>query len=383
MDLFAHSELRRLSRTNGQWCVSIFVPTHRAGIEVQQGPIRLKNLLGVAERQLNSAGLRSSETATLLEPANALLRDSLFWQHQSDGLAVFASAGQLERYRVPLRLDEQVIVAKRFQLKPLLPLLTGDGHFFILALSQNEVRLMEATRYSIDELDVEQLPPDLRQSLGLGEAERRLQFHTGAAERGGQRAAMFHGHGQGQEQVKELLEKYFRKVDAAVCGFLEDDRAPLVLAGVDYYFPIYQSVSRYAQLMSDGVAGNPELLRPDELHSRAWPLVEPVFRQARETALARFRQLNGTGRTSTNVTEAVPAALQGRIEVLFVATDQQQWGLFDSDRQAVVLHEVSDAGNEDLLDFAAIATSLNGGKVYAIPSGEMPDGAVLAAVYRF
>lgn len=383
MDPLAHAELKRLSSVAGQWCVSIFLPTHRAGIEVQQDPIRLKNLIREAERQLADAGVRGPETAALLEPARSLLSDSHFWQHQSDGLAVFATTNQFQRFRVPLRLEELVIVAQRFQLKPLFPFLTGDGHFFILALSQNEVRLLEATRHSVDELEIESLPPSLRQALGSQAQEKQLQFHTRAGERGRERAALFHGHGPGQEHSKEVLEKFFRQVDAAVCEYLREDRSPLVLAGVDYYFPIYRSVSRYAHLVPHGVSGNPESSRPEQLHADAWPLVEPMFQRDRETALSRFRQLAGTGRTSTNLSEILAATSHGRVETLLVATDRQQWGTFDEQRQEMTLHESSHAENEDLLDRAAMGTYLRGGSVYAMKSAQLPEGAPLAAIYRF
>jgi hypothetical protein len=383
MDTFRHADVERLSEGKDQWSASIFLPTHRTGTEMQQDPIRLKNLLREAENQLLAAGLRRPDVSSMLEPAEALLADGDFWQHQSDGLAVFASEGQFERFRVPLRLVELVIVARRFQLKPLFPLLTGDGHFYILALSQNEVRMLEATRHSVDEIEVEQLPGSFREAVGLDDQEKGLQFHTRSADRGGQRAAMFHGHGPGGEITKELLTKYFRQIDEAVCGLLNDDPAPLVLAGVDYYFPIYREVSRCRQLAGEGVAGNPETLKPAELHAKAWPLVEPMFRQARQAALARFQQLAGTGRTSTNVEEILPAAHQGRVEAALVATDRQQWGTFDSKTQAVVLQETADAHNEDLTDRVAIEAYLKRGVVYALPSGDLPDGAALAAIYRF
>ncbi|NLX95041.1 MAG: hypothetical protein GXY83_02575 [Rhodopirellula sp.] len=383
MDSLTASEVKRLSKVAGLESVSIFLPTHRTGTEMQQDPIRLRNLLREAERQLVEAGSRAPAAKAILEPAYSLLADGLFWQHQSDGLAVFAAGDQFYRYRVPLRFDELVIVAKRFQLKPLFPFLTGDGHFFILALSQNEVRMLEATRHSIDEIEIEQLPTNLRETLGQDEQERQLQFHTRSGERGGERAAMFHGHGPGQEYTKEQLEKFFRQIDVAVCDYLRDERAPLVLAGVDYYFSIYRSVSRYVQLAPEGVAGSPDRSRPEELHARAWPLVEPMFRQARETALARFRQLAGTGRTATNVAEILPSVSQGRVEVLFVATDRRQWGTFDDQSQELLLHETSHGRNEDLLDRAAVDAYLTGGVVYAMKSGELPDGVPLAAVYRY
>ena len=111
---------------------------------------------------------------------------------------------------------------------------------------------------------------------------------------------------------------------------------------------IYRGVSRYAPLAPGGVAGNPERSRPDELHARAWPLVEPLFKQARQAALARFRQLAGTGRTSTNLAEILPAVSQGRVEILFVATDRQQWGTFDDEPLGTALRD-AERGNEDPL----------------------------------
>jgi len=383
MDLVTQSDLRQLCAAENSWCVSIFLPTHRTGIQQQQDPIRLKNLLREAEQQLLAAELRKPAASALLEPVAALLAEHDFWQHQSDGLAVFATSGQFRCYRVPLPLEESVLVARRFQLKPLLPLLTGDGHFYILALSQNEVRLLGGTRHVVDEIDLAQLPENLRAAVGQGDYERQLQFHTRAGDRGGQRAAMFHGHGPGDEDAKELLTKYFRQIDEAVCGWLKDDLSPLVLAGVDYYFPLYRGISRHRQLAEGGVPGNPEVLRPEELHARAWPLVEPLFQHGRRAALARFQQLAGTGRASTRVEEILPAARQGRVEVAFVATDRQQWGTFDPQTLEIQRHPAAHAHNEDLTDRAAIEASLKGSVVYALPARDLPEGAALAACFRF
>lgn len=383
MDLFSRDDVRRLIGIDDDWCVSIFLPTHRTGRENQQDPIRLKNLLREAENQLLAVGVKTPEVGSMLEPARGLLADTPFWQHQSDGLALFISPSGVERFRVPLPLEELVIVARRFQLKPLLPLLTGDGHFHILALSQNEVRLLEASRHSVDAIELEQLPSNFRETVGLGEQDKQLQFHTRTGERGGRRAAMFHGQGPGDETTKELLAKYFRRIDDAVCGLLKDDPAPLVLAGVDYYFPIYREVSRYRHLVADGVPGNPETLRPRELHEKAWPLVEPIFRRERDEALSRYRQLAGTGRTSTQLEKVLPAAHQGRVEVAFVAIDRQQWGTFDPKTEQLVTQTISDASNEDLMDRFAIETYLKGGVMYGLPASDLPDGASLAAIYRF
>lgn len=72
---------------------------------------------------------------------------------------------------------------------PLLPLLSGDGRFYILALSQNELRLLQATRYSVSEVDLEGVPESLSTALRYDVPEESLQWHTsGRAGTAGKRA---------------------------------------------------------------------------------------------------------------------------------------------------------------------------------------------------
>jgi hypothetical protein len=139
-------------------CVSVFLPTHRAGREVEQAPIRLKNLLRQATDVLKSHGVRAPEIDRLLAPLRGLLDDRLFWQYQSDGLAPFSRPGWWRSFRVPLNLPELAVVDDYFHVTPLVPLLAGDGHFFVLALSQNQIRLLEGTRDRVEEVDLPGVP---------------------------------------------------------------------------------------------------------------------------------------------------------------------------------------------------------------------------------
>jgi len=47
------------------------------------------------------------------------------------------------------------------------------------------------------------------------------------------------------------------------------------------------------------------------------------------------------------------------------------------------LHKKEKAGDEDLLESTAIQTLLNGGTVYVVKPGTMPDTGSLAAVLRY
>jgi hypothetical protein len=116
---------------------------------------------------------------------------------------------------------------------------------------------------------------------------------------------------------------------------------------------------------------------------RSWPLVAPSFQQARHEAAARYRQLEGTGKTTADLAEIVRAADRGQIDVLFVWVDEEKWGTFDHATGRVTTSEVRGPGDEDLLELAAVGAFLNRGTVFAVPSRGMPDEAASAAILRF
>src|SRR5690348_10522192 len=122
-DLPMRFQLRFLLDESRAPAVSIFLPTHRAGQEIRQDPIRLKNLVRQAEQQLINEGTRAAEARNLLEPVAGLVEDSAFWRRQAEGLAVFRSPNVFLTYQVPFPVAEFVAVSDRFYIKPLLPLL--------------------------------------------------------------------------------------------------------------------------------------------------------------------------------------------------------------------------------------------------------------------
>jgi hypothetical protein len=364
-------------------CVSIYMPTYRTSPEAKQNPIRFKNLLKEAEDRLIGSGLRRPEARTLLKPGENLLKDSLFWQYQSDGFAAFISSGGFRYYRLPTSFKELLVVTDRFHIKPLLHLFTGDGRFYILALSQNEVRLFQCSRYNTSEVELEDVPKSLSEALKYDEPLKQLQFHTQTPGGRGERAAMFHGHGVGTDDAKNNILRFFHQVDHGLQKLLREEQAPLVLAGVDYLFPIYREANSYPHILEEGIAGNPEGLKPEELQTQAWKLVEPDFLKVQEEATVKYKQLAGTDRVSNDMKKIIPAAYDGRVDLLFVAVGIQRWGTFDPVTLSVHLHEEPEAGDEDLLDFAAIHTLLKGGTVYAVKPEEVPNEAPLAAVFRY
>jgi hypothetical protein len=380
MELFTREDLKLLLADRQGPCVSVYLPTHRGG--VQEDVILWKNQLKQAVSLLAASGLRTPAVKGVLAPAHRLLEEAPFWKHVSDGLACFLAPDFVRLYRLPVAFDERVEVGDHFHVKPLLPLLSGDGRFYLLALSQNGVRLLQGTRYGVSALDLKGLPANLAEAIATHDSDNVLTFHCRPSGGIGSWAAIFSGHGVGVDDKKDDLLRYFQRIDGALHPVLRQERAPLVLAGVGYLRPIYHQANTYPQLLSDGIDGNPDRLSDQELHDRAWALVGPCFRQAEKDAIALYSQLAGTGRTAAVLEQIVPAAYQGQVETLLVARGPEIWGRFDPATHAVVRHARPQPGDEDLANLAAIHALLHGGKVYVLAPEQMPDRVEAAAVFH-
>jgi hypothetical protein len=375
MNILSLDEFKTLVEQSHSCCISLYMPTIQAGAEVQQNPIRFKNLIKQAETLLQEqSNLRRAETLELLQPALDLDKED-FWQHQSQGLAIFLAQGFLRYYRLPLKLDELVMVSDRFHLKPLLPLLTEDGKFFLLALSQKQIRLFEGSRYSIQEIELEDIPTSVDAALLYDETAKEGQFRISTSKGGTnnsfQHAGSFHGQGSpDQDEPQSDILQFFHVLDHGLQKYFHNQQAPLILAGVEYLLPIYQEANTYPHLVDTILpTENIGILKPEELREQAWSVVEPYYTDAQKA--------------STDLKEAVSGAYYGRVDHLFVATGLQQWGSFDPQANELQLHSEAEPGDEDLLNAAAVQTLLNGGVVYAMEPEAVPEQAPIAAVFRY
>jgi hypothetical protein len=175
MPLLSIDELKTLVESPQSPCVSLYMPMQKAGPEVRQNPIRFKNLIREAEERLDAMGIRHTEAVEFLKQAHEL-DTTEFWENQDHGLVIFISPTVFRYYQLPMEFQELVVVTDQFHLKPLLQLINNDGRFYILALSQDNVRFFEATRYSANEVEVPNMPKSMAEALQYDETAKEGQF---------------------------------------------------------------------------------------------------------------------------------------------------------------------------------------------------------------
>jgi hypothetical protein len=382
-------EIKTLAENPQPPCVSIYLPTQKAGSEIRQNHIRFKNLIREAEERLTAMSIRNTEAVDFLLPAMEL-DESDFWEHQKQGLVIFISRNVFRYYCLPIEFTELVVVSEQFHIKPLLHFINNDGEFYVLTLSQKNVKLFAGTGHSFREVEVENMPENLEGVLLEENIQKGVQ-HRIATSRGGTANPFQHPgsiHGQGspdQDKHQADILQFCYAVNQALHEKLRDENAPLVLAGVEYLFPIYQEANTYPHLLEENITGSPEIINVEQLHDQAWQIVKPLFQQNKKMAIEFYQQLAGEGVTTvaSDIKEIIPAAYYHRVDSLFVAVDELQWGKFDAENSTVELHREPEPEDEDMLDFAALHTLLNGGKIYTLKPEEMPSDTKVAAIFRY
>ncbi len=378
--MITRENILNLAKKENTHCVSIYLPTHKAGEEVQQDPIRLKNLLTQAVKQLKDRDVREKEIDELLDDARKLLDNPKFWRHNEKGLALFISDGEFEYYRIPHAFNERVMVDDHFLITPLVPMITLEGSFCILALSQKKMRLLKCTRASVEEIELEEAPDSLEEFLKYDVNESNLQHHAG---QGANAQAIFHGQGGSRDTNTEEVINYLKAVENEVTSILRKRNDPLILAGVNEAMAEYRKVNNYSRLLDQTVSGNPDPKSNEEIKDEGWKVIKSYFLKGMYEDIERFGDLSGSDKQSDNLSQIVEAAYYGKVESLFVPIGEHSWGWFDMERDTVHHSAEPQNGEHDLINMAAIKTLTQSGNVYALDKEDMPNGSSIAAIFRY
>ncbi len=371
MRLLSIEDLRMLVAEHRAPCVTITLPTHRDPREASQDAVLYRDLVRRAERQLDlgDAGARQR----LLGPLRELDGPAL-WAGPTGGLAVFRSTDLTVFYRLPEPVAESVHVGRRFQVRALLPALRAGARFLLLTLSQSQVTLYQGTARELQPVHVAGLPASMADALG---PEWRLRFVTGHSAGHGQ--LVFHGQGAPSDDAKPDLVRFFRAVDEGLWPHLRELDLPLILAGVDYYHPLFRQVTRYRHLTDEGITGNVDHDGPAQLLAKARPIVEGLARAREDEVLAEYARHERHGRTTAALEAIGYAAVRGRVRRLLLSEGAGVSGQVDRETGYLTRRVEDNDALEDLAEMVLV----RGGEVLAVSRGRLPGDGVAAATLRW
>jgi hypothetical protein len=374
---------------DGGVVVTLLLPMDRKGVETRKNPIVFKNAIKKAEDMLSEEQRDSGEIEQVLKQLKEMYHEnSDFWQTQQNGLAMIVNeSGELNAFKTPFPLEEFVWVGKRPRLGRLMPL-TDELRFYILALDLNKLRLFEATRWNIDEIDLVHVPSSLEEVTKYDDPEKSLQHHSSGSSTGtgGKTDAGHHGQGGGTEDTKsKSIHRYFEMIDKNLSSHFDDLSIPLVLFGQDSPVGHYREVNSYPHLHEDDIRFNPSHQSEDELEKR---MLDWVREQADINMLNSIESLHshiGQGQGSAVFSEVIKAVFTGRVATLFVKKGAVHYGTYDLNSHVVTSPDSDTAGvdENELVEEAVMQVTAAGGAVRYLAAEENTLEADIAATFRF
>jgi hypothetical protein len=366
-DIPTRADLEQLLAVRDPACVSIYVPTapEERG---ERDRLEFEQLSAEALEQLTAASLERDALNDVRDALEDLAADEAFWARQAHSLAVFATPSGARTFQVANRLSPTVEVSDRFHVKPLLRSATFPQAAFVLALSQNAVRLIEVSPDDAPaEIRVPGMPSDAasavgKSSIGDRSPDRRVQ---------------------GSEGQKLRLRQYARRIEEALRPILNGLDLPLVLAGTEPLTSIFRSVSTYPHLAPGVIAGNPDTTTDGALAEASRQVLDELYADELSELRDLYEQRVSQGRASDDLAAIARAATFGAVDTAFVDIDETVPGFVDEADGALTLDNADDAVNYGVVDEIARRVLLARGRVLAVRREDVPGEGPAAAILRY
>lgn len=359
LTLPAREEILKLAAVRSEACVSIYLETSPLGLHRDTCRIELANQIKRALYLLEEAKLPKRRLAALRAMLDDVTGFDDFCLFQAESLALLATPEHVWQFRLANRLTTEMHVADRFYLKPLLRSLTFAHAAYVLALSENAVRVIElAPDTDPAEITVPDMPENAADALGLSS----ITATRGAFSRQ-----------IGPKGEKRRLALYVKKVDEALRPLLLVREVPLILAATELLASLYRSVASI-EPFTEGIAMNADRLSVTELAELARPILDRYHARELESIMELFDLRAGQGRVITDVSDLARAVTSGMVGVLLVDFERAMPGTIDQNGKIIPLEE-STPFSCDVIDEIVKRALETGARIVAVRAGDMIGGS--------
>lgn len=371
--------LKELAQFRSDCCITIVLPTHRAGMEVneQQDAILFKNMLQDIKKKVEE---KNSDPAKILEPAFELLRNDEFWRNQGDGLALFIAEDYFRYIKLPFTPEQECIVNNSFYLVNLLRLLNtmAVDEFYLLLIRRDKTKLYKSDAAGLHEEKAEGMPDSINSVISF-EDDGKEHMQTEEGENTDRPENV-----QAGRPEKVIIDTFIEKIDKAFQSQSPQEAGwPLMLAGQVDLLEAFRKTSQYNNILDTELIVTDEHSEGRELFEQAKKKIEERHQREKDERLETYFNSIATNLTTSMPEKVIPATYYSQVRALFVEKGAHIWGSFDEQSNQLNMHAAKEDGDDCLLEKAAVQTVLHGGEVYILEKDKMPKGATIAALLRY
>jgi hypothetical protein len=359
-------------------CLSVYLSlTTAPGAQgAKTNSLHWKEVLGELQGKIDQWGAEGRELLESVSDFDSLI-DGVELKGKS--IAVFRSKDIFQIAFLQEETASRAEMGPQFYIRPLLPELVKHKLFYILALSQNDVRMLRCTLTSSEPVPlIGNVKTNFDDYQDMQKPDHNDKNRASPGPSSGSSVGIMQGTSTDAEARDEYLTHFYKQIGLGVFEALRGKNEPVVPVGVDYELALYRRVNSYPHLTEEGVHGAPNGLKAGEMHARAIEVLAKEYENKLDKVLAEYDHKVGGG-ASNRLKDVVKAAHDGRVLTLIVSDSLAPTGTFDEATDQAS----GGAGDQDLVNDAAVQTILHAGNVFVAPNKKMPNGAPMAAVFRY
>ncbi len=354
-------KLKELKDITSESCVTIILNTHRTSPDNKKDSLTLKNLIKEAEERL-FADENKRDAKQLVERLKDL-ESQIDHSHNLESLIIFVNEDVAEYTRLPIAVENRVVVDHSFATRDLVRALHLEANYYVLVLSQQKVRLIEAFNDKIVSEIGNPFPIENTQFYSTNKAEL-----------------------SNASKQTNLVAEFFNRVDKEVNKVRKENPLPVLICTEESNYHEYLKIADQKQSIFDTYLNKN---RVDEkahaIVTEAWAIVKDYTVEKNNARKQELKTAVSQNKFLSDTNEIWKAIKQGRIQTLFIEQGKFQPAIWENDQIQYVSDGLRDKKEvvDDIYD-ELIELNMNyGGDVVFLPKGELSDFNGFGAITRY
>lgn len=353
--------LRELKDIIAECCITITLNTHRIKPENQKDSLLLKNLIKEAEERLFTG--ESKRKAQKLMQRLLNLESQIDHNYNLESLVLFVNEEIAEYTRLPIAVEDRVVIDNTFATRDLIRAMHLDSGYYILILSQQRVRLVEAFNDKLVKEIGSPFPIDNTRFYSTDKAEL-----------------------SNAKRQTNLIAGFFNQIDKEVNIIRKANPLPVLICSEEGNYYEYLKIADQKQSIFDTYLNKNRVEeKAHHIISEAWKIVKQYTEEKNNARKAELEKAVSQNRFLSDTNEIWQAIKQGRIQTLFIELGKFQPAIWENDHIEYVSDDIRNRKEvvDDIYDELIETNMSYGGDVVFLPNGELSEFNGFGAITRY
>jgi hypothetical protein len=361
IDLKMDLTLKELKDIISESCITIILNTHRTSPDNKKDPLKLKNLIKEAEQRLFADETKRDAKALvqrLLE-----LESKIDHNYNLESLILFVNEDIAEYTRLPIAVENRVVIDHTFATRDLVRSLHIETNYYVLVLSQQKVRLIEAFNDKVVAEIGNPFPIENKQFYSTSKVKL-----------------------SNASKQTNLIAEFFNRIDKEVNKIRKENPLPVLICTEQGNYHEYLKIADQKQSIFDTFLNKNRIdEKAHAIITEAWKIVQEYTVKNNNAKKAELLKAVGQNKFLSDTNEIWQAIKQGRIQTLFIEQGNFQPATWENGKIQYVSDDVRDKKEvvDDIYDELIEVNMSYGGDVVFLPKGELTKFNGFGAITRY